>query len=111
MNMENYIVPTATFTENPEAYELVVELPGIGKEDADLHIDGHTLTLKPHATYENPAGFKQVAVEFERTNYAMSAELPEMADASAMTAQLENGLLTVTIKKKPEVQPKRIEIL
>ena len=41
----------------------------------------------------------------------MSAELPEMADASAMTAQLENGLLTVTIKKKPEVQPKRIEIL
>ena len=111
MNMENYIVPTATFTENPEAYELVVELPGIGTEEADLHLDGHTLTLKTHATDENPAGFEQVAVEFERTNYAMSAELPEMADASAMTARLENGLLTVTIKKKPEVQPKRIEIL
>ena len=31
MNMENYIVPTATFTENPEAYELVVELPGIAE--------------------------------------------------------------------------------
>jgi len=28
-----------------------------------------------------------------------------------MTAKLENGLLTVTIKKRPETQPKKIEIL
>ena len=31
----------------------------------------------------------------------------EMADIGAMTAKLENGLLTVTIKKRPETQPKK----
>ena len=82
----------------------------VSKEDAELHMDGRTLTLKTHAKHQNPAGFKQVAAEFERANYAISAELPEMADQKAMTARLENGVLTVTIKKRAETQPKRIEI-
>ena len=110
MNEEKFVVPTATFTEQPDAYELRVEVPGVGKEDAELHMDGRTLTLKTHAKHQNPAGFKQVAAEFERSNYAISAELPEMADPKAMTARLENGVLTVTIKKRAETQPKRIEI-
>ena len=110
MNEEKYIVPTATFNETPEAYEIKVVLPGVGKEDAELHVEGRTITLKTHAKYQNPAGFKQVAAEFERANYAMSADLPEMADPTALNAKLENGILTVTIKKRPETQPRKIEI-
>ena len=111
MSEEKFVVPSATFTEKPDEYELKVEIPGVGKEDAELHMDGKTLTLKTHAKYQNPAGFKQVAEEFERANYAISADLPEMADPKALTARLENGLLTVTIKKRAETQPKQIEIL
>ncbi len=111
MNEEKFVVPTATMIEKPEEYELKIEVPGVGKEDAELHIEGKTLTLKTHAKYQNPAGFKQVAAEFERSNYAISADLPEMADPKTLTAKLENGVLTVTIKKRAESQPKQIEIL
>lgn len=111
MNMESFVVPSATFTEKPDEYELKVLVPGIGKEDAELHIEDKTLTLKTHATHQNPAGFKQVSAEFERTNYAMSADLPDMADPSSLTAKLENGVLTVAVKKRPETQAKKIEIL
>ena len=111
MNEEKFIVPNATLTEKPEAYELRIEIPGVGKEDAELHMEGKTLTLKTHATHQNPAGFKQVATEFERTNYAMSVDLPEMADPASLAAKLENGILAVTIKKRAETQPKKIEIL
>lgn len=111
MNEEKFTVPTATMVEKPEEYELKIEIPGVAKEDAELHIEGRTLTLKTHAKFQNPAGFKQVAAEFERTNYAISADLPEMSDTKAMTAKLENGLLTVVVKKRAESQPKRIEIL
>ena len=90
---------------------LKVEVPGIGKEDAELHMDGKTLTLKTHAKYQNPAGFKQVAAEFERTNYAISAELPEMADPKTLSAKLENGVLTVTIQKRAETKPTQIQIM
>ncbi len=110
MNNEKFTVPSATFTERPEDYELKVMLPGIGKGDAELHMEGKTLTLKTNAKYQNPAGFRQVAAEFERTNYAMSADLPEMADPATLTAKLENGVLTVTMKKRAEIQPKKISI-
>ena len=109
-NEEKYIVPTATFKEQPEDYELKILVPGVGKAEAELHIEGRTLTLKTHAKYQNPAGFKQVAAEFERANYAMSVDLPEMADPAALTAKLENGVLTVTVKKRAEKQAKKIEI-
>ena len=36
MNEEKYIVPTATFQERPEDYELKVLVPGVGKADAEL---------------------------------------------------------------------------
>ncbi len=111
MNEEKYIVPSATLTERPEGYELKVVVPGIGKGDADLHMEGKTLTLKTHAKYQNPAGFKLVAEEFERVNYAMSVEIPEMADPTTLSAKIENGILMVSMKKRPETQPKKIDIL
>ena len=111
MNEEKFIVPSATLSERPEEYELKIVVPGIGKGDADLHMEGKTLTLKTHAKYQNPAGFKQVANEFERVNYAMSVEIPEMADPATLTAKIENGILTVIMKKRPETQPKKIDIL
>ena len=110
MNNDKFTVPSATFNERPEDYELKVMLPGIGKADAELHMEGKTLTLKTHAAHQNPAGFRQVAAEFERTNYAMSADLPEMADPATLAAKLENGVLTVTMKKRAETQPKKIAI-
>ena len=110
MENEKFTVPEATFTEKPEGYELKVLLPGIGKEDADLHMEGRTLTLKTHSKYQNPAGFRKVVGEFERNNYAMSVDLPEMADAATLSAKLENGVLAVAISKKPETQARKIEI-
>ena len=110
MNEEKFVVPTAVLSERPDEYELRIEIPGIGKDEAELHVEGKTLTLKTHAKYQNPAGFKQVAAEFERQNYSMSADLPELANPAALTAKLENGVLTVVVKKRAEMQAKKIEI-
>ncbi len=41
----------------------------------------------------------------------MSAEIPEMADPATRSAKIENGILTVIMKKRPETQPKKIDIL
>ncbi|MCR5413591.1 MAG: Hsp20/alpha crystallin family protein [Kiritimatiellae bacterium] len=110
MESEKYIVPAATFAEKPEEYEIKIILPGIGKEDAELHVEGRTLTLKTRSKFQNPAGFKQVASEFEHANYSMSADLPELADASTLSAKMESGVLAITVKKRPESQPKKIAI-
>lgn len=110
MNEEKFTAPSATLTESTDGYELKIVVPGIGKDDADLHMEGKTLTLKTHAKHQNPAGFRQIAAEFERDNYAMSVEVPEMADPATLAAKVENGILTVVMKKRPETQPRKIAI-
>ena len=112
MNTENtkYIVPTVRMNERPEDYEFTFELPGIAKDEAVLHVEGRTLTLKTHATYQAPAGFKLVAQEFDRPNYAVSVDLPELCDLTTVSGALENGLLKVNVKKRPETQPRKIAI-
>ena len=110
MDTKKYMVPAATFTEKPEEYELKVQLPGTRKEDTELHIENRTLTLKTHASWQTPAGFKQVVSEFDHPNYAMSVDLPDMADPKALQAKLENGVLTVVVKKREETQAKKIAI-
>ena len=110
MNEKTYATPAATFAERAEDYELKVTLPGIAKDEVELHVEGRTLTLKTATKYQNPAGFKLVASEFERTDYAMSLDLPEMADISTLSAKCAAGVLTVTVRKRPETQPRKIEI-
>ena len=83
---EKFTVPSTQFVENPDGYVLKASLPGIAKEDTELHVEGRTLVLKAKSHYQNPAGFRQVAAEFEHESYAMSADLPEMADIGTMTA-------------------------
>lgn len=111
MNEEKYVVPAATYREDPDGYEFKFQVPGVGKGEAELKIDGKTLALKTGTKYQNPAGFKQIVAEFDRTDYAISVDLPEMADPKTLSAKLENGVLEVSVKKRPETQARRIEIL
>lgn len=111
MNEEKYTVPAMTMNEAPEGYELAFEIPGVGKADVELHAENRSLTLKTHATFQRPAGFKQVAAEFEHENYAVSVDLPETADPSTVAAKVENGVLYVSVKKRPETRARKIEIL
>ena len=81
MSEEKYVVPTATMNERPEDYELVFEVPGIGKGEADLHVENRSLMLKTHAQYQ-----------------------------ATVTAKLENGILRVVVRKRPETQARAIAI-
>ena len=107
---EKFVMPAVSLNEQPASYTFTFTVPGIGKKDADLHVEGRTLTLKTHATWQNPAALSQVEAEFGSENYPASVDLPEMADVATLTATLENGILTVTVQKKPETQPRKIAI-
>ena len=110
MNETKYIVPVVAMNERPETYEYMFELPGVAKGEVALHAENRTLDLKTAANYQAPAGFKQVVAEFDRVNYATRVDLPETADPETVAAKLENGVLRVTVQKRPETQARTIAI-
>lgn len=107
---ESVATPAIRFSERADGYDLTAEIPGAGKADVDLHVDGRTLTMRTKAAHQNPAGFRVAVREFEHRNYAVSLDLPELVDLSTIKGSVENGVLKVTMQKRAEVQPRRIEI-
>ena len=110
MDTINYRVPPVTMDERPEGYDLRLVIPGVDRGEVSLDVQGRTLVLKTRSKHQNPAGFRQVASEFDYADYAASVDLPEMADPATLKATLANGILTVTVAKRPETQARRIEI-
>ena len=107
---ELFATPTVRASETPDGYEMTFEIPGAGKGDVDLHVDGRTLSMKTHSKHENPAGFRCEVREFARANYAASLDLPDLVDPATIAGRVENGVLTVTMSKRAELKPRRIEI-
>ena len=105
-----YMVPTATINERPDGYDIRFVIPGVGKGEVDLDVQGRTLVLKTRSSRQNPAGFRQVAAEFECGPYAVSVDLPEMADPSTLKASLENGILRIELPKADEANVRHIAI-
>lgn len=109
-DFETFATPSVRANETPDGYEIAFEIPGAGKGDVDLHVDGRTLTMRTKAKHQNPAGFRVAVREFERRDYAVSLDLPELVDLQTIKGTVENGVLKVAMQKRAEVQPRRIEI-
>lgn len=95
--------PREAFHESENAWILRLDLPGFTKDDIALTLDNDILKLTGETPADRPFGGK-----VER-----QWKLGENVDGPATTAHLENGVLELTIPKKPKVvvEPTRINII
>jgi len=89
--------------EDEGHYYARLEVPGVKREDISLELLSRQLTVK--VTRKQPA-----AEVGESYTLSRSLPLPENAQADAITAKLEDGLLTLTVPKAEEAKPRSIEI-
>ena len=108
--------PSVDISESKEGYVLEVELPGLSEKDVDVKIEDNKLLIS--SITEEAKGKDSVKTEDnnyllkERSNFAFSRSfiLPKDANAEAITGSFKNGVLTVSIGKSPEKQPRSIKI-
>ena len=86
------------------------ELPGLTEKDLELTVTGNTLTLKGSRKLTPPEGYSVHRGERGSFEFARSFELPTKVNADKVEAKLEHGVLTVTLPKAPEAQPKQIAV-
>ena len=103
--------PSFDIRELPEAYLFEADLPGIRQEDLDLNLAGNRLTVtgKREASGQRE-GENVFTLERSFGCFCRSFNLPEGVDPQAIKAVLKDGVLTLTLPKSPEVQPKRIQV-
>jgi HSP20 family protein len=104
-------VPAVDVTECDDHYLVTAEVPGVKREDLTLEIREGVLSLRGEKRSEREET-KEKARLLERSYgaFSRSFSLPADADAEKISAKFEDGVLKVTIKKRPEAKPKAISI-
>ncbi len=102
--------PRVGLYDQGAALVLVAELPGIAKENIDISLDQGVLTLKGERRPDAPEGYSVHRQERGHLKFARSFTLPCLVDAEKTTANLKNGVLTLTLPKAPEAQPRQITV-
>jgi len=104
-------IPHVDIHEEAERFVVVADLPGVENKDIEITADKGVLTIKGERRAEKQAskdGFQ--SVERATGTFLRRFTLPESVDAEAIKASHVNGVLEVTIPKRPQEQPRRISI-
>jgi HSP20 family protein len=103
--------PAFDVKETKDAYVVRADLPGVREGDIDVSVTGNTLTLSGKREQENREENEQYfALERSYGTFMRTLTLPEGANLDDVRAELKDGVLALTIPKRPEVQPRRISI-
>jgi HSP20 family protein len=105
--------PAMDITEDPAAYKLTAELPGLTETDIEVMVRGDVLTLKGEKKAESERDEADVHLS-ERSYgaFTRSFTLPEGVDSDRILAGFTNGVLTLTLPKLAQKEPatKTIEV-
>ena len=103
-----YVAPEVDILETKEEYLLQADMPGVAKADLEVLIEGNELTLVGRR--QRPAASNVLVSEIEPRDYRRSFVLDPQIASDRITAQLDQGVLTVHLPKAEAVKPRKITI-
>jgi len=104
------IVPAADVFEDSSGITLQLDMPGVAKDRLNLQVNQNALVIEGSAQISMPQDMAALHAEVRSTRYRRSFVLSEELETDKVDATLRDGVLTVRIPKRAELQPRRIEI-
>ena len=105
-----YYVPYADIYETDEALSVVMEMPGVEKKDIDVALENGVLRVSGRIDFTKYEDMEPVYTEYNIGHYTRSFTLSNKIDQDKISAQVDDGVLTLTLPKAQEAQPRRISI-
>ena len=103
--------PAIDVFEKGDKFIVKAEVPGIKEDDIHVSVEGDMLNIKGEKKTESEVK-EEDYYRSERSygSFFRSIALPSTVDAGKIEADYDNGVLEITIPKKPEVKPKKVAI-
>ena len=105
-----FYVPNADIYENAEELVVVLEIPGIEKQDVNINVENDQLSIEAKVNLEKYTDYKPVYTEYRVGHFARAFRLSNKVDSAAIDAKVDNGVLTLHLPKVPEAKPRKIKI-
>jgi HSP20 family protein len=101
--------PTTDVTETDDAFVVEADLPGVKKDQVNVELSGRELTISGEIQESDHKGVARRSAR-RSGRFEFRTLLPGEVDADRVSAQLSDGVLTVTVPKAMSAKPKRVEI-
>ena len=107
-HQERSVAPRVDIYETQEGVVVLADLPGVAKEALDVRVEQNRLTIRGQARHGVPG--EAVYREYALVNFFRQFALSEHVDQSQITAELQSGVLTLTLPKAEEAKPRQIVV-
>jgi len=102
--------PRTNLYDLGDSLEMRVEVPAVEKDALSIKVQGNYLEISGSRKSDAPEGYSSHRVERGTTSFTRSFTLPSDVDTGKVEAQLNNGVLTLTLPKLEAAKPKKITI-
>jgi HSP20 family protein len=104
--------PPIDVYETEKAFIVTAELPGLNRDQVELAFEDRRLTIRGHRSDRSASGdvlrFHQV--ERGHGSFARTFEFADKIDVEHVSADLADGVLTITLPKVPPAPARKIEV-
>jgi HSP20 family molecular chaperone IbpA len=104
------LTPPVDIFEDSQGVTLWADLPGVTKDRLDVKVHDGNLYIEAEAVVPTPAGLRLQHAEIRQPHFARAFSLGADFDASKIDANLKDGVLQLTIPRRDEARPRRIEV-
>jgi len=102
--------PQTDIFETSEALTLVLEMPGVDKGSVEVKVENDLLNIHGRVDFSKYDGLQPLYTEYNIGHFARSFTLSNKIDQQQINAKLEDGVLTLTLKKAKEAVPRKISV-
>jgi HSP20 family protein len=102
--------PRTNFYDDGDSLQMQLEVPGIGRENLTIKVQGNYLEISGSRSSNPPEGYTNHRKERVDGSFTRSFTLPTEVDAEHVEARLKNGILTLVLPKAETAKPKQITV-
>ncbi|CAG9275201.1 Heat shock protein Hsp20 [Paraburkholderia unamae] len=104
------ITPAVDIYEGSQGVTLWADLPGVTRDKLDVRVHDGNLAIEAEAVVPTPANLRLQHAEVREPRFARTFTLSPDFDTSKIEANLKDGVLKLTIPRRDEARPRRIEV-
>jgi HSP20 family protein len=104
-----FAAPDVNIYETGQGFVLQAEMPGVNKEGLEITLEGNVLTFTGRRSDE-PVPGTALYRESRPLNYRRVFELDPSIEAAKISAEMQQGVLTLHFPKAERAKPRKVEI-
>jgi HSP20 family protein len=103
-------LPMTDIYEATDALTVVLEMPGVEKDNVEVSVEDGVLNVQGRLDLNKYQGLTPLYTEYNIGHYSRSFRLSSKIDQNKIAAEMQDGVLSLTLPKTEEAKPRTIRV-